>query len=94
MFYPSQILIVFSTYFSFAQHLYHILRIRLDGGRFIDFLRQNSNGYVLAFRVLDSLDDLLTPYWCYFCDIVDFVKDLIGIFKFKRAHYHAAYVYP
>lgn len=80
--------------FDGMRHLYHIIRIRDDGGRFLEFLRQNATGYILAFRLFDSLDQLLTAYWCYFCDHVDFVKDLTGIFKFKRTQYHTRYEYP
>lgn len=80
--------------FDGMRHLYHIIRIRGDQGRFLDFLRQNATGYILAFRLADSLELLSTAFFCYFCDHVNFVKDLTGIFKFKRTQYRARYQYP
>ncbi|XP_037489993.1 uncharacterized protein LOC119369024 [Triticum dicoccoides] len=72
---------------------YHFIRIWDDnkGGRYIDFLRENASGYVLAFRVFVNLAQAGAARLCYFTDEPEIAVKLSKLFDFAETNLHSSY---
>ncbi|XP_044329076.1 uncharacterized protein [Triticum aestivum] len=75
------------------KNTYHIIRVwdARKKGRFLEFLRQNCSGYVLAWRVYALLVLFKSAKWCYFSDEPAIVVDLGHIWTFVMSRQHSTY---
>lgn len=72
---------------------YHFIRVwdSSEQGRFIDFLRENATGYVLAWRVFATLAQAGAARLCYFTDEKAIALKLADLFMFDITNQHSSY---
>lgn len=80
-----------------GQDTYHIIRIyQHSGRRYLELLRQDSDGYIIAWRIL-NLDEFFTAYWCFFSDFAYLKKDLpflkIRVMKYGSGYGTLTHIY-
>jgi len=74
-----------------GQDTYHVIRISQDNGRrYLELLRQNSDGYIIAWSILLDLDDLVTPYWCFFSDFA-YLRSFLTFLDMRILTYESGY---
>lgn len=97
MFYESYVIVIINPiYFlliAINQDTYHFIRVwdSSEQGRFIDFLRENATGYVLAWRVFATLAQAGAARLCYFTDEKAIALKLADLFMFDITNQHSSY---